>query len=814
MSHIEKIKAITNKGYYPGYSRCVSEVYHWHVYRTVQLLGQPRVIPCLPPVRCSPAFPSTLSIGIASGQTLGYADAAMYTQHSAPSAIALDIINANYRMRPWLLSLQEQGVISSEALDNAFLHFGLRRNPSVWQLFIKRMLALLGIMLFVSGLIFFMAWNWEDMHRFAKFAVLEAFFGLFAAYALIRWPRDDADGWRWDARLALLGAGFMTGGLLALYGQVYQTGADPWELFRAWTIMLVLLSLAGKTTVFWFMTWLTGSLWLALYLSTIPGIADSSSFFLYMGLSEFVILTVYEVTRQYNTRHNKLFDPYRWLGRVIGCTAIILLSCFAVNAIVAGPPQGNVTWLLIYLVLTGLALGLYYWLIPELVFIFLLLASLASVTLTWLIQVIFRWINADLTEMLFLGACTLCFVYAVLKIFLTLRNNILNRAAKDPAKSTRTRGMLSTFMDREHQKLALKNWLTTQGAATEDAIDAFYNQDEVKHRAESPWYVKVFVTIGVWFGSALCLAALTTLYFDRLLSASSLGMIGLVFCFLSIQSGPQAKFSVRAFSYIIGVCGLIYATFLFDHNTVPTITLLAMLFFAFWLLKPPFEARAGSFMGMIASLFYLLSNGLFSVSPGILLTSIKMLLYSLLLIWAVYFIVLRGGRNLPAFFKPPSPAWLAARLQWQEALTASVHASLIACAVLAIMPDLGQGIFDLFNANVHAGTLAAAVVITVLLAWHYPHMRGPVTALGLLVAVIVFLSPSLGLGMGLVFLAFHTGKNSLLAAACFYLSMGIVLYYYNLDVSLLHKSLILMGTGVVLIFLSFASVRLGIREKA
>src|SRR5699024_11365250 len=39
-------------------------------------------------------------------------------------------------------------------------------------------------------------------------------------------------------QLLLLIASIITGSLLALFGQVYQTGADTWQLFFAWAILI------------------------------------------------------------------------------------------------------------------------------------------------------------------------------------------------------------------------------------------------------------------------------------------------------------------------------------------------------------------------------------------------------------------------------------------------------------------------------------------------------------------------------------------------------------------------------------------------
>ena len=46
-------------------------------------------------------------------------------------------------------------------------------------------------------------------------------------------------------------AGLFLGALLALLGQIYQTGADTWELFAWWALLLLPWALAGASQALW-----------------------------------------------------------------------------------------------------------------------------------------------------------------------------------------------------------------------------------------------------------------------------------------------------------------------------------------------------------------------------------------------------------------------------------------------------------------------------------------------------------------------------------------------------------------------------------
>lgn len=109
-----------------------------------------------------------------------------------------------------------------------------------------------------AGVIFWIAANWDAIGRFGRFALLQ---GLFLALTIgaASVPR---------ARAALATAAFMTmGGLFAYFGQTYQTGADPWQLFAAWSLLSLPICLAAKSDAVW-TAWcwvtMTGiSLWIA-----------------------------------------------------------------------------------------------------------------------------------------------------------------------------------------------------------------------------------------------------------------------------------------------------------------------------------------------------------------------------------------------------------------------------------------------------------------------------------------------------------------------------------------------------------------------
>lgn len=113
------------------------------------------------------------------------------------------------------------------------------RDAARW---LQRGVAVLAAALAGFGVILWLAANWADLGRAAKFGLLE---GLVMAALLGAVLRPQA-----RAPLLLLGL-LAQGGLLAFFGQTYQTGAEPWQLFALWAALALPLALAGRSDVLW-----------------------------------------------------------------------------------------------------------------------------------------------------------------------------------------------------------------------------------------------------------------------------------------------------------------------------------------------------------------------------------------------------------------------------------------------------------------------------------------------------------------------------------------------------------------------------------
>ena len=143
-----------------------------------------------------------------------------------------------------LQALGAAGVLPPHALERA-LELAVASPPRPWwRRFLSTTLLGLGALLVLSGVISFFAFNWAALHRFGKFGLLMA---AIAAAALTAWRLGE----RAAGQFALLFAAVLVGPLLAVYGQAYQTGADPYELFLGWGALILPWVILARFAPLW-----------------------------------------------------------------------------------------------------------------------------------------------------------------------------------------------------------------------------------------------------------------------------------------------------------------------------------------------------------------------------------------------------------------------------------------------------------------------------------------------------------------------------------------------------------------------------------
>ena len=129
---------------------------------------------------------------------------------------------------------------------------------------IKKFFLIFSIVFLIAGITSFTAYNWASMSNVEKLAIPS----VLIVAGLVAYLFLEKEIYK---NLAILFSSFMIGTLFAVYGQVYQTGADVWILFRNWAIFVIIPMVAtgyySVMTLFSIVVVISTSFYLDLYLS-------------------------------------------------------------------------------------------------------------------------------------------------------------------------------------------------------------------------------------------------------------------------------------------------------------------------------------------------------------------------------------------------------------------------------------------------------------------------------------------------------------------------------------------------------------------
>ncbi|MEO8158076.1 MAG: DUF2157 domain-containing protein [Betaproteobacteria bacterium] len=294
--------------------------------------------------------------------------------------------------RQILIDWMDQGLIAPQKLHEALSVAGVFPSAENWRHFLDRLLLWLGAMLLAAGVIFFFAYNWKDLGRYARFGLVEAPI-LAALIAVWRIGLDSPAG-----KATLLAASLFVGALLALIGQTYQTGADTFELFATWTVLILPWVLVGRLPALWLL-WI-GLLNLAtiFYYQVFGGLfgfifAPMQMLWVLFALNT-IALVIWEVLAARGRRD-------RWAIRILATVSGALVTALAVYALVEWRGS-NGLGLLAWLAYFAAAYVVYRHLTPDVYVLAGGVLSVIVVITTWLAEQLIKS-SAAAGAMLFIG---------------------------------------------------------------------------------------------------------------------------------------------------------------------------------------------------------------------------------------------------------------------------------------------------------------------------------------------------------------------------------------------------------------------------
>lgn len=111
--------------------------------------------------------------------------------------------------------------------------------------FFKIFFLSLGIGFAVFGIIFFFAFNWENLNKFIKFVLIQLLIISGTGFYLLSNKNIEVK------KIVLTGTSMLVGVLFAVYGQIYQTGANAYDFFLGWTIFISIWVIIANYSPLW-----------------------------------------------------------------------------------------------------------------------------------------------------------------------------------------------------------------------------------------------------------------------------------------------------------------------------------------------------------------------------------------------------------------------------------------------------------------------------------------------------------------------------------------------------------------------------------
>ncbi len=172
--------------------------------------------------------------------------------------------------------ISRHGKLPTAAVDKWLKAYSYNQ-PAHWFAFLRWFLLSLGAGFTLAGIIFFFAYNWQDLHKFAKLGIIG--FLLSACVIALLVLRTSP----LIKNLLLTAACVLTGVLFAVFGQIYQTGANAFDFFMAWSLCITLWVVVSRFAPLWLIYLTLLNITLVLY--SVQVAADWETLFVFFLLT-------------------------------------------------------------------------------------------------------------------------------------------------------------------------------------------------------------------------------------------------------------------------------------------------------------------------------------------------------------------------------------------------------------------------------------------------------------------------------------------------------------------------------------------------
>ncbi|MDX2027184.1 MAG: DUF2157 domain-containing protein [Alphaproteobacteria bacterium] len=237
--------------------------------------------------------------------------------------ISIEEIQADRRL---VDELSGHGLITQAAREHALQMLYPHRN---WGLWVSRLQLVAGVSLVLAGIIYFFAFNWAKIGPSIKFVSIElSILGCLAiAYG--------QGVHRLSGKILLLSASVLVGVFLAVFGQIYQTGADAYTLFTMWAALITGWVLISEFAALWAVWLIVCNIALTLYWDQIVQSGHDMDMMITSIVAVFNL--VFLGIREYFVARGVEWLSARWTRAILVIPILISLLIPTLNFIFGSP---------------------------------------------------------------------------------------------------------------------------------------------------------------------------------------------------------------------------------------------------------------------------------------------------------------------------------------------------------------------------------------------------------------------------------------------------------------------------------------------
>lgn len=233
--------------------------------------------------------------------------------------------------------------LSENSIDS-ILKKNIYSDKESWNKFLKLFFISLGIGFTTAGIIFFFAYNWADLHKFIKIGLIEGL--IIISTLVILFSKISLD----IKNILLTGASILVGVLFAVFGQIYQTGANAYDFFLGWTMFITIWVFVSNYAPLWLVFITLINTTLILYSQQVAH--DWSEVFVFTLL--FIINILFLTTSLFGKKINGEIKVPIWFSNLIALASV----SFGTIGIVFGIFDENQTSFFVLIITTSILYGI------------------------------------------------------------------------------------------------------------------------------------------------------------------------------------------------------------------------------------------------------------------------------------------------------------------------------------------------------------------------------------------------------------------------------------------------------------------------